>query len=46
VYALVGGFIPGPVDEFLVDVAALGVAWLGTRQGRDEESQEKTGVEI
>ena len=33
IYALAGGFIPGPVDEFIVDAAALGIAWLGTRQG-------------
>ncbi len=33
IYALAGGFIPGPVDEFIVDATALGIAWLGTRQG-------------
>jgi hypothetical protein len=38
IYALVGGFIPGPVDEFIVDAAALVVAWLGTRQAGDTES--------
>lgn len=32
IYALAGGFIPGPVDEFIVDAVALGLAWLGTRQ--------------
>lgn len=37
VYALAGGFIPGPVDEFIVDTAALGIAWLGTRQGTEAE---------
>lgn len=40
IYALAGGFIPGPIDEFIVDAAALGIAWLGTRQGKGVEKIE------
>ena len=32
IYALVGGSVPGPIDEFLVDAIALILAWFGTRQ--------------
>ncbi|MCJ7701797.1 MAG: hypothetical protein MUO62_09455, partial [Anaerolineales bacterium] len=32
IYALLGGAIPGPADELLVDTVALILAWLGTRQ--------------
>lgn len=42
IYALVGGVIPGPVDEFLVDAAALVIAWLGTRQAKETENQRTT----
>jgi len=33
VYAFFGGYVPGPIDEFFVDVIGLLIAWLGTRQG-------------
>jgi hypothetical protein len=33
IYALLGGYIPGPIDEFLIDVFALLLAWLGSRSG-------------
>jgi predicted neutral ceramidase superfamily lipid hydrolase len=36
-YALLGGLIPGPVDEFLVDALALILAWIGTRQGNKDQ---------
>ena len=32
IYAVFGGAIPGPLDEFLIDASALLIAWLGTRQ--------------
>lgn len=32
-YALLGGFIPGPLDEFLVDAIGLILAWVGSRLG-------------
>lgn len=41
IYALVGGVIPGPVDEFIVNAAALLIAWFGTRQVRESEKQEE-----
>jgi hypothetical protein len=31
-YALLGGFLPGPIDEFIVDSIALILAWVGTRR--------------
>ena len=33
VYAFIGGYIPGTIDELFVDVIGLLIAWLGTRQG-------------
>jgi len=50
-YTLLGGVLPGPVDELLVDILALLVAAYGSREGerrskeygkRDQESE--TGV--
>lgn len=38
-YALLGGFVPGPVDEFLVDAFALILAWVGTRRKSKAENQ-------
>jgi len=37
IYAFFGGAFLGPVDEFLVDAAALILAWLGTKQGREPD---------
>ncbi len=38
-YALIGGAIPGPLDEILVDVLALLIAWLGARGGESARGQ-------
>ena len=35
IYAFWGGYIPGPVDESLVDVLAIIIAGIGASQGRD-----------
>jgi len=39
IYALLGGYIPGPVDELLVDALALIFAWVGSRQGTQSAHQ-------
>ncbi|MEA3349572.1 MAG: hypothetical protein U9Q82_03005 [Chloroflexota bacterium] len=35
-YALLGGALPGPVDEIIVDVVALLVAGVGARKGSND----------
>jgi len=39
IYALIGGFIPGFLDEFVVDLLALILAWIGTRQRKPGNSE-------
>ncbi len=33
VYAFVGGTIPGPIDEAMVDILAFVIAWIGVWRG-------------
>ncbi len=44
IYALLGGFVPGPADEFLVDALALILAWIGSRQGAEKGLMEVDGT--
>jgi hypothetical protein len=39
IYALLGGYLPGPVDELLVDTLALILAWFGSRHGKQIQGQ-------
>jgi hypothetical protein len=39
IYTLLGGFIPGFLDEFIVDLLALILAWVGTRQKNRNTSE-------
>jgi hypothetical protein len=41
IYAVIGGFFPGPVDEFLVDVFGLLIAWIGSRQSLQVSADRK-----
>ena len=46
IYALAGGTIPGGFDEAIVDILALIIAWIGTRQGEKKAELEEPEVEV
>jgi hypothetical protein len=46
IYALAGGTIPGGFDEAIVDILALIIAWIGTRQGEKKAELEEPKVEV